>query len=90
MINHYTKKHYPIKATKVELLKFIKKRDIIFVNDLVDHFGYKPQSARVKLYALAREGLLTSWVSPEQWCLTQQGENKYQYYIKKEEQENNQ
>ena len=90
MINHYNKKHYPIRATKVELLKFIKKREIITANDLVDHFRYKPESARVKLYALAREGLLTSWVSPGQWSLTQQGEKRYQYYVKKAEQENNQ
>lgn len=59
MINHSLKKHYPIKATKVELLKFVKKREIITANDLVDHFGYKPQSARVTLYALARPGWFT-------------------------------
>lgn len=89
-INHSHKKHYPIKATKSELLKYIKKKEIITAMDLVDHFGYKPESAKAKLRSLRQKGLVTSWVSPGQWCLTQQGEKRYQYYIRKEEQENNQ
>ena len=57
MINHPHKRHYPIKATKPERLKFIRKLDIVTANDLVDHFGYKPESTRVKLYTLVRDGL---------------------------------
>ena len=41
MIKHSPNRHYPIKATKSERLKYIKKLGIITANDLVDHFGYK-------------------------------------------------
>ena len=45
MIKHYTKKYYLIRATKVEVLRFIKKREIVCKIDSVDYFGYKPRSA---------------------------------------------
>jgi hypothetical protein len=64
MINHLTKKRCPIKAIKKELLKFTKDCEIIIANDLVDHLGDNPEIARGKLYALAREGLIISRVSP--------------------------
>lgn len=41
MIKHSPNRHYPIKATKSERLKYIKKLGIITANDLVDHFRYK-------------------------------------------------
>lgn len=90
MINHPSKRHYPIRATKFELLEFIKKREFITSIDLVNHFKYLPQSAERKLRGLRYMGLITSWSSPEQYCLTQLGEKKYAYYVKKVGQENNQ
>ena len=90
MIKHYNKKLYSIKATKVKLLKFIKNGEIITANDLVDHFGYKLESARVKLYTLAREGLIIPVPTADQRRLSKLGEKRYQYYVKKAEQEDNQ
>lgn len=83
MINHPQKKHYPIRATKVELLKYIKKREIVTASDLVEHFRYTPESAKRKLRGLRQQGLLTSWVSQEQWCLTQIGRKEVSVFRQK-------
>jgi len=84
LIKQRQKKHYPVKATKLEVLKFIKKVEIITVNGLVDHFGYKPKGAMNRIYTLVQDGLLTPWVSPNQWVLTQTGEERLKYYGKKD------
>ena len=59
MINHPLKSHYSMLATKKELLKFIKKIEIVTVNDLVDHFGYKLQSAGQSTIVASPLGTLT-------------------------------
>lgn len=87
MIKHRIKKHYPIRATKFEVLHFIKKREIVCRNDLADHFGYKPKGAEDRLYTLAREGLITQIPTIGQWRLSKLGEKRYQYYIEKAKQE---
>jgi DNA-binding MarR family transcriptional regulator len=77
-------KHYPLKATKFDVLKFIGERENITVNDLMDHFRYMPKGANSRIESLAREELITSWIMPGQWCLTQEGERRLKYYADKE------
>ncbi|MDD5510446.1 MAG: hypothetical protein PHI12_06535 [Dehalococcoidales bacterium] len=86
-IKPHNNKRYLIRATKIEVLKYVREREIVVVNDLVEHFGYKPEGSRRRLYALAEEGLLTSWVSPGRWCLTQEGIRRLKYYADKENKE---
>lgn len=71
---------YPTKATKEEVLLFIRDREWITIHDLVNQFGYKYKGAEKRLYNLARESMITPWIERGQWTLTQDGERKCQYY----------
>ena len=84
-INRRIKKPYLIRATKFEVLHFIRDAEIICKNDLVDHFGYKPKGAVQRIWRLARDGLIIPIPTPGQWRLSELGEKRYQYYIKKEQ-----
>lgn len=79
--------YYPKRATKVEVIKFIGERGNVTVNNLMDHFRYLPRGAAIRLERLAKEGLITSWIMPGQWCLTQEGERRLKYYDDKEKSE---
>lgn len=79
-IKQREKRHYPIKATKSEVLRSIRDRDFVTVHDLIERFGYKYKGAEKRLYNLAREGLITQWIERGQWSLTQDGYRKADYY----------
>ncbi len=59
LIKQRKKRHYPIKATKKEVLRFIRNRDFVTVHDLVERFGYKYKGAEKRLYTPTRQGLIT-------------------------------
>jgi hypothetical protein len=90
VVNHCIKGGYVIKATKSEVLLFIKRCEIVGKNDLVQHFSYKHRSAEYRLYTLARQGLIIPIPTIGQWRLSKLGEKRCKYYVKKAEQEDSQ
>lgn len=80
MIKQKDKRHYPTKATKEEVLFFIRDRDFVTAHDLMERFGYKYYGAQSMLYRLAHEGLITQWIERGQWTLTQDGYRRCEYY----------
>lgn len=52
------RKWRPCKATKIEVLTFIRERKVIVRFDLVERFGLKPSSAKWRLWTLAKQGLI--------------------------------
>jgi hypothetical protein len=60
----------PTRATKEQILEFIKNRRIIFSYELIHHFGYTHGSACYRLWLLKKQGLALSdgrgaWVLTE-------------------------
>ena|GEM_PF-1285425 len=85
MINH-KHLHYdryggwqPVKARKLEVLKFIYDRETVAAYDLVEQFGYTYSSARCRLCRLGKEGLTVPF-GRGRWCLTQKAYDKLSYY----------
>jgi len=54
------RKWRPWRATKLEMLQFINIRRIVWIYQLVEHFGYSYGSARYRLALLKGQGLATS------------------------------
>lgn len=75
-----------IKATKEEVLLFIRDREWLTLHDLIEQFGYKYKGAERRLYRLARAGLITPWITKGQWTLTQDGTRKCEYYEERRKQ----
>jgi len=85
MINHQHW-HYdrywgwqPIKARKLEVLKFIYDREIVTSDDLMNEFGYTDSSARCRLCQLRREGFIVPYARG-QWCVTDKAQDKLRYH----------
>lgn len=84
MINH-THWHYdrhwewqPIKARKIDVLRFVEEREIVTPYDLVNWFGYTYNSARCRLSQLKKDGYIESFLRG-QWCLTEKGYDKIHF-----------
>ena len=75
-----------IKATKEEVLLFIRDREWLTIHDLMEQFGYRYKGAEKRLYRLAREGLATPWIERGQWTLTQDGFRRLEYYEQRRKQ----
>ena len=72
---------YEIKATRQEVLKFIKARDVVDIMDLVNQFGYTYGYARIKLHRLEKAGLIEKLgIRPGAFCLTNEGIRRLEYY----------
>ena len=48
-----------IRATKVQILKFIRKKEAVGISDLVEKFGYAPTTARALFNGGGRENGLS-------------------------------
>jgi DeoR/GlpR family transcriptional regulator of sugar metabolism len=64
--------HMVIKATKLQVLEFIKERQLVWVYELVQEFGYTDRSARIRLIRLKKDGLAINmtrgaWELTEEW-----------------------
>jgi len=86
LIKQKDKRHYPIKATKEEVLLFIRDREWLTLHDLIEQFGYRYKGAERRLYRLAHAGLITPWIEKGQWTLTQDGYRKCEYYKERRKQ----
>lgn len=57
------------KATKEQVLEFIKKREMVYIYDLVERFGYFYDGAQIGLNRLKKQYLVTGmgwgWVLTE-------------------------
>ncbi len=70
-----------IRATKIQTLKFIRRKEVVGTSDLVEEFGYSPGTARNKLYRLANKGLLEKvTVDSESYCLTAEAHRRLEYH----------
>jgi len=80
--NHYDRYWgwQPIKARKLEVLKFIHDREIVTAYDLMNEFGYTYSSARCRLCQLRKEGFIQPLFMRGQWGLTDKGYWKLDYH----------
>jgi len=76
---------YKLRATKIELLKFIASRKIIVSYDLMHAFGYSHDRAISAIRRLRREYLIEGERSPDgkvkNWWPTEIGRNRLIYLI---------
>jgi len=80
--NHYDR-HWgwqPIKARKLDVLKFIHDREIVTAYDLMNEFGYTYSSARCRLCQLRKERYIQPLFMRGQWGLTEKGYRKLDYH----------
>ena len=70
----------PFLATKKEVLAFFEEREVVGIYSLIDRFDYAYSSARNRLAALYREGLIEPLFVRGTWGLTRKGERRLIYY----------
>ena len=74
-----------LKATKLDVLRFIWEREAIEAMDLVNEFGYTYDSARVRLNRLERARLVEKLgIRPGAYCLTNEAIWRLEYHEHKE------
>lgn len=74
-----------MKATKLDVLKFIQGRETIETMDLVNEFGYSYSGARVRLHRLERAKLVEELgIRPGAYCLTNEAIRRLEYHDYKE------
>ena len=71
----------PTKATKIQVMLFIRKKDIVEAYDLVERFNYAPESARCRLWRLEQKGLVERvTVDSKTFCLTVEAHRRLEYH----------
>jgi hypothetical protein len=68
-----------ILATKVDVLEFIMKRELVWAYELEEKFGYSPRYVPVLLNRLKRAVLIIN-MTRGCWELTEEGYGKLRYY----------
>lgn len=71
-----------IKATKLDVLEFIKKKGLIEIWQLRDKFNYSDESAYKRLQRLKKQGLVIN-MTRGSWELTEEGYRRLRYYGKR-------
>ncbi len=71
-----------IKATKLDVLEFIKKKGLIEIWQLRDKFNYSDESAYKRLQRLKKQGLVIN-MTRGSWKLTEEGYRRLRYYGKR-------
>ena len=72
---------HELRATKLDILRFIRKNDVIGIMDLVNEFGYSYGSAKVTLIRLERAKLVEKLGTlAGAYCLTNEATKKLEYY----------
>lgn len=67
------------RATKSEVLIFIRRRKLIGWWDLVDYFGYSYQGSRNRLHRLKKQGLIANF-GRGLYTLSDEGYRRLSYY----------
>jgi len=71
----------PIKASKLDVLRFIQGREVIHIGDLVNEYDYSYPVAYKKLYRLEKQKLVEKLgVQPGMYCLTTEGDRRLEYH----------
>jgi Mn-dependent DtxR family transcriptional regulator len=73
------RKWRPVKATKLEVLHFIRRRKLVGWWDLREYFRYTDKSAIGRLYRLKKAGLIANF-GRGQYTLTDEGSRRLRYY----------
>ena len=68
-----------MKATKLQVLEFIKERQLVWVYEIEQKFGYTDHGARIRLIRLKKAGLVIN-MTRGCWELTEEGYRKLRYY----------
>ena len=72
--------------TKLEVLEFIRSREIIWIRDLVSAYGYKYWGAVSRIKRLCRDGLVTAiyvrGLNQGRYALTEKGDARIRYLTK--------
>lgn len=66
-------------ATKLEVLLFIKRKEIVTVWDLIGEYDYSYRGATNRLQRLKKQGLIEQ-LDRGQWILTNQGDRRLTYH----------
>lgn len=75
------RKWRPVRATKLEALNFIRKREIVTIHDLIDYYGYSYSGAKHRLLSLKKQGLIAALgVERGKYVLSELGFNKLKYH----------
>jgi len=72
-----------IKATKLQVLRFIQKNEVIEPMDLVNEFGFTPRYARIRIERLEAENppmVEKLGVRRNAYCLTNAATRRIEYY----------
>lgn len=72
-----------IKATKKDVLTFIKERKIISPYELAERFRFSPKYVRNLLWRLKKAGLVIN-MTKGRWELTEDGYRRLKYYDKRQ------
>ena len=70
----------PWKATKLEVLNAIHKKEAATAHDLMELFGYSYQGARNKLWLLHRQKLVAPLFQRGTWGITELAADKLNHY----------
>jgi hypothetical protein len=72
--------------TKLEILKFIQRREIVWIHDLVSEYGYKYWGAVSRMKRLCRDGLVSAiyvrGLNQGRYALTEKGAARIDYLTK--------
>lgn len=71
-----------IRATKLDVLEFIKKKGLIEIWQLRDKFNYSDESAYKRLQRLKKQGLVINMTTGS-WELTEESYRRLRYYGKR-------
>lgn len=68
-----------MKATKLDVLEWIKKRRRVWAYELEEHFGFTPRYAKNLLWRLKKDELVIN-MTRGCWELTEEGFKKLKYH----------
>lgn len=68
-----------IVARKVDILEFIMKRELVWIYEFEEEFGFSRNYARVLLSRLKKAGLIIN-MTRGCWELTEEGYRRLRYY----------
>jgi DNA-binding transcriptional regulator PaaX len=68
-----------ILATKMDILEFIMKRELVWAYELEEKFGYSHRYVPVLLHRLKKAGLIIN-MTKGCWELTEEGYRRLRYY----------
>lgn len=71
-----------VKARKLDVLRFIRGREIIHIGDLGNEFGYSYPVAYMTLHRLEKQNLVEKLgTQPGMYCLTTEGDRRLEYDV---------